>query len=274
MCYSKEVSLAVSLALFLASALFWYYFISKGKRNEKYLHPFYKNVLFAFLCIGGHQFSEFLSILTGNELIYKIGLIMSISSMYFLMRSLQYLTHYSFNGYLFVPIIFGLSLNILTTPMTFENFNFWVRGHSHLIWVTFWILLFIYWNICILYMIIKSKKLNAKKSLKLFALESIDISFLLTVIFAYFLIYMDTNSFNSFKDIPSIWCTFFVVQILFIPHLFNNVKTYLRTTKTQSLHQISLKTQLLLIVFTAVVFIFFSYFAPFFSDIILKFTFR
>ena len=97
MCYSKEVSLITGLIILASCAYLYYKYVHK--QSKTHLKPFFQNVLFGFLCIGFHQFSKFVAISTGSELIYKIGLIVSISAMYFFMQSLQKLTHYSFYGH-------------------------------------------------------------------------------------------------------------------------------------------------------------------------------
>ena len=131
MCYSKEVSLIAALIIFAVCAYSYYKYVYKPEHskkvssNIKHLRPFYQNVIFGFLCIGGHQLSEFISIATGNELIYKIGLVISISAMYFFMKSLQELTHYSFYGVFFIPIIISIHGNLSSTKRcNLSNFLF------------------------------------------------------------------------------------------------------------------------------------------------------
>ena len=91
MCYSKEIQLITSLII-LISALVYYIYYSK-KYKDKWALQFLKSSMLVFLCIGLHQFFEFLSLLTYNQTIYKIGLVISISSAYFLLRSLEVLSN-------------------------------------------------------------------------------------------------------------------------------------------------------------------------------------
>lgn len=279
MCYSKEVSLIAALIIFAFCGYAYYKYIYKPNHtkntnpNLKHLKPFFQNVIFGFLCIGGHQLSEFISIATGNEIIYKIGLVISISAMYFFMKSLQELTHYSFYGVFFIPIIILVATHIFLSPVIFQDYKFWVRGNLNLVWSTLWITLFFYWNLCVFYLILKSRKLK-KKALEFYPLETLDISFLLTILYAGILIYIDNSNINVIMDTPSIWCTFFVVQVLFLPHLFKNITKHYKVKIKEPVHHVSLKVQIILIILSLLVLVLFYTLVPYFSDIIVKFVFR
>jgi len=279
MCFSKEVSLAAAIIIFAFSAYSYYKYIYKPQHmkhanaNLLHLKPFFTNVIFGALCIGGHQLSEFFSILTGNEIIYKIGLVISISAMYFFMRSLEELTHHSFYSVFFIPIILLVAIHIFVSPVMFQEYKFWVRGQANVIWSTLWITLFFYWNLCVLYLIIKSRKIK-KKVLELYPFEILDISFVLTLLFAGILIVMDNSQINLLKDAPSIWCTFFVVQAAFIPLLFKNVTKHYHVDIKGPKHHVSMKVQIILVLSAIAVLALFYFFVPYFSEIIVKFAFR
>jgi len=92
MCYSKEVQLLTSLLIFISCLVYYLYFRNKHKRDQ-WFQKFLDTILLVFVLIGLHQFSEFLSLLTGSEIIYKIGLVSSISAMYFVLQSFEILTN-------------------------------------------------------------------------------------------------------------------------------------------------------------------------------------
>ncbi len=93
MCYSKEVQLITALIVIFFSIFYYLYYSYKYKNSEKkWIKPFLRVSVMGALCLGLHQFFEFLTLVTNNLLVYKIGLIISICTMYFLLRSLEILT--------------------------------------------------------------------------------------------------------------------------------------------------------------------------------------
>jgi hypothetical protein len=279
MCYSKEVSLIVALIIFAMCGFFYYKYIykpnysNKKNINLKHLQPFFNYVLIGSLLVGGHQFSEFLAIATGNEWIYKIGLILSISAMYFYMISLQRLNHFSFYGVFFAPIIIILAVHIFSIPVSFENLKFWVRGHSHIVWAGAWLALYFYWNICVIYVITKSSKLR-KKALNWYTLGTLNVTFLLTVIYSFIAISFGNGSFNLAKDGPSIWCTFFVIQLFFIPHMMEKMIKYYKVKIKEPMHHIPINSQIIILLATIVLLVLVYIIFPQFSELAVKFAFK
>src|SRR5690606_35516878 len=100
--------------------------------------------IIGFAAIGGHQLGEFLSIASGNEFVYKIGLVSSILCTYAMLRAFESLSVQRFGSTIVLAIIGLLSLDIFMTPMVFENAHFWVRGFSHKWWAVIWLLLWMY----------------------------------------------------------------------------------------------------------------------------------
>ena len=116
MCYSKEVSLVVGSVIASGCGYSWWKYVYKSTKGRlkkaftnKRLISFFKYVIIGLLCIGGHQLMEFLAIETGSQLIYKLGLIVSISSMYFLIRSLEVLSKLFLGSKVVALIIIFLS---------------------------------------------------------------------------------------------------------------------------------------------------------------------
>jgi|APSaa5957512576_1039674.scaffolds.fasta_scaffold02746_11 hypothetical protein len=246
MCYSKEISLIVSIIMFLLIIIYWKIFI---KKNTKHLNNFFKFVLIGMTFIAGHQLAEFLSINFGNELIYKIGLLSSITGMIFFMISLEKLSNYDFKGNLFIPIVLILAIYIFKTPMTFKDFLFWIRGNSHHIWVLVWTGMFIYWNICSIYILEKTRTLKQKSAIKWYLWGVLDITFVLALI--YFLIGSVGIQLNIFSDLPSIWCTISIIQLLFVPYMFKKIKGDYPQNNVK--HRINLKVQSALIIISLII---------------------
>jgi len=150
--------------------------------------------------------------------------------------------------------------------------SFWVRGEANILWASVWITLFFYWNFCIFYLIRKSKSLK-KKVLELLPIEILDLSFILAILYAGFMVFLYSGSVDLVRDSPSIWCTFFVVQAFFVPHLFRNViKNYKHDIK-EPMHHISLNAQIILVALALLTFLLSYFFVPIFSDLMVKFTF-
>lgn len=268
MCYSKEVTLTASIIIFSLCAYYYYKYVyktynaKKASADIKHLKPFFINVILAFLCIGGFNFLEFLSIATGNEIIFKIGLIVSISSMYFLIKSLEKLTHNSFYSVFFIPIILGVAIHIFSAPAVFLNVKFWVRaGENTLLWATVWITLFFHWNLCAFYLILKSKPLK-KKILGIYVFETLVISYLLAVGYGGIAVFFNKSLVDSIKDVPSIWCVFFVVQILFLPHLFKIITKYYKANIKEATYTVSLKEKIILLIISSLLFLWFYLYGP------------
>ncbi len=101
-------------------------------------------------------------------------------------------------------------LSIFALPVfSFENHQFWVRGFSHMFWVLFYLVL------CAIgiYQITKEPDTEQKKLLNWLCFYTFGISFLLSLAYVTYGIMRGTHYF--LYDFPSIWCTFFVLQLLF-----------------------------------------------------------
>jgi hypothetical protein len=272
MCYSKEVQLATSLIILL-SALFFYFYYSKRyskypKQEQKWLKPFLNNVILIFVAIGGHQLFEFLSLITNNQLIYKIGLIISISAMFFMLRSLEIFTNKKFYSKFSIIIIIGVAIHALLNPLQFESSSFHLRHFSVFIWSCSWLLLFIYWHICTFSIKNRLDK-KSKKTLFIYLLTLADISFILVTIYTiwgYF-----KFSVNVCTDSPSIWCTFFVIQALFIPFFLSTLPLSFNRPKEHS--HIPFKTFIIYLLVSLVILLALLLILPFFKCLTWKFVF-
>lgn len=248
MCYSKEVTFAVGTLMTISSAYTWNAFVRNN--DDPLLKPAFKNILFGYLCIALHQFGDSFSILTGSQIIYKLGLIASITCMFFYMRSLEALSKISFGSNIFAIIIALCALHIMLTPLSFENLGFWVRGDktsAYLVWSTSWLALFIYWNVCLLYFRkITVSPINRHLLVK-YGMYSINISFILYNLYAYSLLLIKSaslkglvNTWDLFKsfdlvmDSPSIWCVFSVTQAFLIPLLFKQMSEKYKSQGTDN----------------------------------------
>lgn len=245
MCYSKEVSLATSSLISAASVVTWagFHFGGLRGRAQTALAPFSRDVILGIFCIGLHQFGEYLSIETGNEWIYKAGLVASASCMYFLMRSLESLIGRRFGSRGFLVILGALTVQIALKPMSFENMHFWVRGYSHLVWSAVWMALFLYWNMSVLFVRNRMPSAVNRRLLLSYPFWVLNVSWLLSVIYAFACTfyqhsYSAASSFSVpgpdsamrifqvVQDMPSIWCSFVVVQSFLIPIFLTRMRQY------------------------------------------------
>ena len=231
MCYSKEVQLITGSIIVLSSIFYYLTYSLKFKQtNKAWLKPFLTNVILIFLCIGLHQLFEFLSLTINNQIIYKVGLIISISSMYFMLRSLEVLANKKIYSQASLILIMLVALHAFLSSMSFEGTSFFVRHHSVFIWATAWMLLFIYWHICALNARKDLKDDDSRKIMLLYLLAVADLSFILSA--AYVIIGYFSFGVNVCQDSPSIWCTFFVIQAFFAPVFLSVLpKVFLRPNK-------------------------------------------
>ena len=230
MCYSKEVQLITSLII-LVSAVFYYLYYSKRiNSKELWQRSFLNASMLVFLFIGLHQFFEFLSLITNNNFIYKIGLIISICAVYFLLRSLELLSNKKLHSWIaLIPILF-VSIQILFSRMNFSEASFYIKHNSAFFWAATWLLLFIYWHVCAFKIYSELKDKDSKKTLLVYLLAIADVSFILSALYVlagYFFF-----SVNVCTDSPSIWCTFYVAQSFIIPILMFRLKNYFKRSKS------------------------------------------
>jgi hypothetical protein len=270
MCYSKEVQLITSLII-LGSALFYYLYYSRKFKGSKktWLLPFLNSSMLVFLCIGLHQFFEFLTLVTDNIIIYKTGLIFSISSVYFLLRSLEVLSNKKlYSRITIIPIVI-VSLHILISKMNYAAASFYVRHNSVFFWASAILLFFIYWHVCAFQIYSEIKDNASKKTLLIYLFAITDVSFILSaiyVIFGYFFF-----SVNVCTDSPSIWCTFLVIQSFLIPILFFNlINAFNRPGKPQ---KISVKQTIIYLAVSLLILICLILTLPFFKCLTWKFVF-
>ena len=234
MCYSKEVQL-ITGGMILAFVLvyLWKYKRLYCKEKKTWLQPFLYTILLTFTAIGLHQIFEFLSLLTGNLIIYKIGLIFSILGMYWILRSFEVLTNKKIYSSIALIAIALLAVYIFIIPVNFEEKSFYLEHNSTFFWAAVWLVLFVYWHLCVLNWYSTIKKEEEKKTTLLYLLGLVDISFILSVIYViggHFLF-----SINVCTDAPSIWCTFFVIQTAFIPIFLNKVLKYARPKQKKTI---------------------------------------
>ena len=230
MCYSKEVQLITSLIILVSAVFYYLYYSKKINSKELWQKSFLNSSMLVFLCIGLHQFFEFLSLITNNNFIYKIGLIISICAVYFLLRSLELLSNKKLYSWIaLLPILF-VSIQILFSKMNFSETSFYIKHNSAFFWAATWLLLFIYWHVCTFKIYSELKDKDSKKTLLVYLLAIADVSFILSALYVlagYFLF-----SVNVCTDSPSIWCTFYVVQSFIIPLLMFRLKNYFKRSKS------------------------------------------
>jgi len=254
MCYSKEVQL-ITAGIIIIVSLFYYFVYRKQYSKKTWLKSFLDYVILGFLAIGVHQLFEFIALVTENQIIYKFGLLISISSIYFFMRSLEVMTNKRFGSKLFLVVITLVGIHMFLIPMKFEAFSFYLRAYSNSVWAKAWLLLFIYWNICG-FLSIKSLD-KQKRTILFYLLATLDVSFILSLI--YVLVGNVYFSVDSCFDSPSIWCTFFVVQTLFLPFFLSTFqKNFKRPGK---LTKVPIKTILLISFAAILILVTISYFS-------------
>ncbi len=245
MCYSKEVQLITSLVLILSAIGYYLYYSRKYQHlKERWVLSFLNLSTIIFLLIGFHQFFEFLSLLTNNLLIYKIGLIISVCAVYFLLRSLEVLSNRKVHSWIALILIAITAIHILISTLDFTAASFYVKHNSTFFWAATWLFLFIYWHTCAfnLYPHLDSP---SKKTLIIYLLTIADVSFLLSA--AYVLAGHFFFSVNVCTDAPSIWCTFYVLQSLLIPFLFYRLPQYFSRRSTEKIFSFK-ETVILLII--------------------------
>jgi len=120
MCYSAGVQLTTSLLIFATCGVFYFHFRSKYAHLRPWLLRFLDNVTLLFLCIGGHQFFEFLSLTTGSQFIYKTGLLLSMTGMYFGLRCLEVMVDEDLHSKIALGFIAGVGIHLYLVPVRFE----------------------------------------------------------------------------------------------------------------------------------------------------------
>ena len=237
MCYSKEVQLVTGATILIFSVFYYVlYSIKYHALKKKWLIPFLRYVLLGFVFAGLHQIFEFLSLVTNSQIIYKIGLTFSMFIMYFFLRSLEVLLNRNLKSKLALVFIGITVLHIFLVEMYFEPFSFYLKHNSTFIWSCVWMLIFCYFHICAL----KGRKLLkndlAKKAILTYLLATLDISFLLSLIYVLWGYFQ--FSVNVCTDAPSIWCTFYVIQIFALPTFLSTVPMIIEQPKQRTIQNI------------------------------------
>lgn len=271
MCYSKEVQLATGSTIWIFSILYYFYYFIKFKtvKNKKWFLIFLKYIILAFLLIGGHQIFEFLSLLTNNQIVYKIGLLLSISSMFFFLRSLETLLNRGLKSGLALIFIAVVAIHMFLVEMSFEPYKFYLKHNSAFIWVTVWMLLFIYFNICAIRGYRYLKNNNSKKTILFYLLATLDFSFLISLtytLWGYF-----KYSTNVCTESPSIWCTFYVIQVFILPMFLTYLNKAVEFPKKKTKQRIG--ETFLLFSISLIILIFLIALLPFFDCLSMKFVF-
>jgi len=230
---------------------------------------FVKYALLGFLCVGGHQIFEFLSLSTGNQIVYKIGLIISISSMYFALRSLEVLTNENVHSKIALVVIALVAVHAFSVDLSFNPYQFYLQHNSVFVWASAWMILFFYFHICVL----RSRKLlkddHPKRAMVSYLLATLDVSFILSLIYVVW--GYTKHSVNVCTDAPSIWCTFFVVQILVLPWLFSKLSKMVHRPKLKTVK--SWKETVYNMLISITLLLIFISILPFFHCLTLKFVF-
>lgn len=251
MCYSAEVAAAVGTTIVASTAYAAWRHVwprpeagaggagsSRGRAPADVgrLRAFQVRVLLAYLCIGGHQFAETVAMSAGSEVVYKVGLCLSLSCMFFLMSALESLTGRRYGGREFLAVCALIWLSIFTRSTPYENRHFWVRGYAHALWGLAWTALFFHWNLCVLH----ASRAEAARSpanarlLRRFPWAVLNVSWVLALVYSHVAaVSADSRTvgslwdglgmgrvvqgFNLLQDTPSIWCAFSGLQSFFIP---------------------------------------------------------
>ena len=270
MCYSKEVQLATGATILSVSA---YYYLSFSYKyhalQKKWLSPFLRNVLMGFALIGGHQLFEFLSLVTQSQIVYKTGLILSISSMYFFLRSLEVILNRNLRSKMALWVVGAVAIHAFAVEMSFEPYSFFLKHNSAFLWASAWMLLFVHFHICA----IRGRRLlkddSSKKAILAYLFATLDLSFILSA--AYTLWGYSQFSLNVCAASPSIWCTFTVVQAFALPVFLSAIPRILDVPERATSQTI--KETLIYIGFSIVILAVLISTLPFFNCLSLKFVF-
>jgi hypothetical protein len=270
MCYSKEVQLTTGSAILLFCLYYYiHYSIKYEAMHKKWLLPFLKYLILAYAFIGGHQFFEFLSLASGNQIIYKIGLMLSMTGMFFYLISLEKLYNRNFQAKYFLIGLVGVAVHMFSVNMEFEATKFHLSHNSVFIWAAYWTLMFIYFHFCAF---LDRKHLQqdiSKKAILGYVLAIFDISFLLSAIYAIWG-YSQFNV-NVCTDSPSIWCTFSVFQVFSLPLFLTLLPKLLQKEPEKT--KLSVKKYIYYLLASIVVLVALIAVLPFFDCLTVKFVF-
>src|SRR3989338_4850675 len=233
MCYSKEVQLT-TVSIIVISTIFFYLRYSEQykKTGKKWLLPFLTTSLIATALIGGHQLFEFLSLVTNNQIVYKTGLLISISAMLFYLFALEKLYNRNLHAKYFIIGLIGLALHMFSVPMGFQAHSFYLKHFSIALWGAYWLIMFFYFHICAFTQRKALDKNVSGTAVLLGFLAFADVSLILSAIYSFW--GYSSWGLNFCTDIPSIWCTFSVVQVLTIPLLLSILPKALKSQPAET----------------------------------------
>lgn len=270
MCYSKEVQLVTGSTILLFCLYYYIYFSIKYHSIKKdWLLPFLRYFIIAFVFIGSHQVFEFLSLATGNQAIYKVGLLLSMAGMLFYLISLEKLYNRNFYAKYFLIGIALVAVYMFSIDMKFSEKSFHLSHESAFIWAAYWLVMFTYFHICAIKDRAYLKQDISKKTVLLFMFAILDFSFLVSAVYA-ILGYWKFGV-NVCTDSPSIWCTFVVLQIFLMPILLFALPKILDKYPVKT--SISLKKFLLYLFVSVVIIVGLVLTLPFFNCLAIKFVF-
>lgn len=274
MCYSKEVQAATGGTVLLFSlGSYILYSIKYKNMQEKWLLPFLKNVILFFAMFGGHQFLEFLALAMNSQFFSKTAMILSVSSVYFLLRSLEIILNRNLRSKiaLFFIAAFAFYTYFLAGDMLFFSYSFYVMHYPIFLWVSLYMIFFIYWHVCALLGIRFLKDDVSKKTMIFYLFAVIDIAFFLSLAYATW--GYSKYSANMCTGLPSIWCTFSVAQVFFLP-LFLGAIPKIINVPTQKTKQSIGETIIYISVSLILFYLFMRFAPPFFGCLGLKFLFQ
>jgi len=185
------------------------------KLNRTELLPFLMYLMIASFMIGTHQVFEFLSLYTSSGVIYKVGLLISLSGIIFYLISVEKLYNRDLYVKYFWFVWVCVGIYLFLKPVTFSAFAFHLEHQSIFFWTLAWFIFFMYWIICIISEQKTVKKFIPKSLMWMYLLFSMTISFLVSVGYSLWNYY--SHEVNICVTYPSIWCTFAVLQILVLP---------------------------------------------------------
>jgi len=162
-----------------------------------------------------------------------------------------------------------VAIHAFLVPMNFKEISFHLEHNSAFIWAAVWMVLFIYWIVCAVYTITKIKDNNSKRIIVCYLLSVLGISFIFSLIYTiwgYF-----NYSVNVCTQSPSIWCTFFVVQILVLPFFLTTF--YLLFRRPIKKTNLSLKKVVLFLLISLLFLFLLILTLPFFKCLAWKFVF-
>ena len=205
------------------------------------LAPAFRSMIAAHVCIGLQQLFGFGALWLESTLLYEVGLLFSISCMLFAIRSLEHLCRRGFGTPVVGVVIAAVGLQLFTREVTFEGASFWVRGKDHQLWSLTWILLFLYWNVCLWCARKSACGRRDARLLRLYGWALLNFSFVLSMAYSFLVglqaetglatwlgnclgVGQVSEGFRIFQDAPSIWSVFAVVQALFLPFLMREMK--------------------------------------------------